>query len=209
MRIASAAAVVSAAVLAGCVASGPALQADGAQLDRRHFAATATVEEGGAAGVLIDTRAGNPTRGSAFEVKRGDVFLRAILNPKTGIADYMLYQSIIYRDYHWHFYNAATFTGPAGPEAPLRFIQISRDVDCSGGRGTGCTYEEHVGFALPVAVLDAAAREYEAGRTDGELAYRFTSREADESFAGAVSYAEIAGLLERVAAYREGLGATK
>lgn len=205
LRRITGAAIIS-ALLAGCATLPGQTDQDPATLDKARFFNTATVRDDPLAlTATIDTSRGYRRPMGLLDIHPVDSFLRAVINKKTGATEYMLYQQVQYRDYEWHFYNAATYQGAGGPVA-AQFVEIDRRIDnCDRARGPGCTYAEHIGFIVPSSVLEQIAADYDAGER-GAWRYRFSSRRADQTLLGEIPYGEVAGLLERVKAYRQQLG---
>lgn len=200
-------AVIISLTLVGCASAPPAPQAiDPLSLDKRHFYSTVTIDDDAfATAARFDTDKGHKPARGAFSEDETDAFVRAVVDKKSGHTGFLLYQLITYRDYQWHFYNGASYLGPDGQPVNARFSQIHRDVNCRGGRGTGCFYREHVAFEMPHELMREIAARYDAGDR-GPFRYKFTSRHASHSLEGSLAHAEIAGLWERVRDYRQGLG---
>lgn len=208
MRFLNLGATIFAVVLAGCAAPQPGSSpqaVDPLSLDKQHFYSTASVEDDAlTTAATLDTSKGyTPARGLLSE-NQTDAFVRSVVDKKSGRTGFMLYQLITYRDFHWHFYNGATYLGADGP-VNAKFRNIHRDVSCRGGRGTGCFYMEHVAYDIPLEVMRDVAARYDAGDR-GAWAYKFSSRRAGQDYQGSIPYAELAGLWERVRDYRQQLG---
>jgi len=126
-----------------------------------------------------------------------DNFLRAWIDKRTGATTFQVYESVIYDDDGWRFYETANFATPAGPQT-TPVTSISRDViSCSG---MGCLYDEDFGFDVDESLLRAEAATY-APSTFNSWQFKFSAKNGSELRDG-IMPAEIAALLSVIDAYR-------
>lgn len=129
-----------------------------------------------------------------------DNFVRVLINKRTGIAVYQVYQMINY-DGDWRFYSTANYETPTGPNSvPVKII--GRDVvGCSGRTyGRGCTLSEHIAFEVEEDLFKLIASKWEAG---SQAIWRFKfGAKASEDWQDGLTAAEITGAVMAVDRYR-------
>lgn len=198
-------ALLLALALTGCATTTREAQIQTAlSLTKEHFKNTAMVKDDS-----LDTVA-TITTVNGFQEKRGllgivwdDNFLRAFIDKKTGKTSFQLYQVIYYQGSGWNFYQTVNFETPSGPQSKPVTV-ISRDVDCTGSRYSGCTYVEHVAFDVDESLLRTIAVNYSPGQRAG-WKFKFTAKSGKDYNDGMLP-AEIAGLLDKVDEYLNGKG---
>ena len=168
-------------------------------LSKEHFKNTATVKDDS-----LDTVA-TITTVNGFQEKRGllgivwdDNFLRAFIDKKTGKTSFQIYQVIYYQGSGWNFFQTVNFETPSGPQSKPVTV-ISRDVDCTGSRYSGCTYVEHVAFDVDESLLRTIAANYSPGQRAG-WKFKFAAKSGRDYNDGMLP-AEVAGLLDKVDEY--------
>ena len=207
MRVNLGLAIALAVTLAGCAGTTREGQIQTAlSLTKEHFKNTATIKDDS-----LDTKA-TITTVNGFQEKRGllgivwdDNFLRAFINKKTGQTTIQLYQIIYYQGSGWNFFQTVNYETPDGPESRPATI-ISRDVDCSGSRYSGCIYTEHVGFDIDEKLLHTIAAGYQPGQR-AAWKFKFNAKSGKDYNDGMLP-AEVAGFLEAIDAYRASRGLT-
>jgi hypothetical protein len=193
--------------LAGCVGTTSEGQIQTAlSLTKEHFKNTAIIKDDS-----LDTTATITTE-NGFQEKRGllgivrdDNFLRAFIDKKTGQTAIQLYQVIYYQGSGWNFFRTVNYETTTGLESRPVTI-ISRDVDCSGSRYSGCTYTEHVGFEIDEEFLRTIAGGYQPGQR-AVWKFKFIAKSGEDKNDGMLP-AEVAGFLEAIDAYRASRGQT-
>lgn len=187
------------ASISGCATPQQQIQ-DAVALTPEHFAATATVKDD-----PLDTTA-TITTVRGFQEKRGllgivwnDNFLRAIVDKKTGKTVIQVYQVVYYRGSGWNLFRSVNYETPNGPESKPVTV-ISRDVDCTASRYSGCTYNEHLGLEVDEAFLRNIAKRYQPDQA-AAWQFRFNAKSGQE-YKDGMFPAEIAGFLQVLDAYR-------
>lgn len=144
---------------------------------------------------------------NGFQEKHGlvgvvwnDTFMRAFIDKKTGVAKFQLVERISYVASTWRFYNFVNYEAHGGL-ASTELTKIGSNVDCvmSNIMG-GCTYTELVGFDISEWLADRIASYYAPSQMVG-WKYKFKAQ-AGQDFSDAMTPAEVAGLVQRVAEYR-------
>jgi hypothetical protein len=185
----------------GCATVSPQQQVQAAiSLTPEHFASTATIKDD-----PLDTTATINTY-NGFQEKRGllgivwnDNFLRAFVDKKTGRTTIQLYQVIYYQGSGWNFFQTINYETPNGPTSKPVTV-ISRDVDCTGSRYGGCTYNEHLGIELDEAFLRVIAKRYQPGQM-AIWQFKLNAKSGQEHKDGMLP-AEIVGFLQALDSYR-------
>ena len=136
-----------------------------------------------------------------------DNFLRAFVDKKTGETRYQVYNVIYYKSSSWRFYYQANYETPNGPKT-CQLTIISHDVDCTGSKYGGCTYNEHVAFLVEEELLRTIAEKYKTSWQPGiKAAWRYKLKaKAGSDYQDGILPAEIVGLLERVDEYKKSKG---
>lgn len=174
-------------------------------LTKEHFYNTASLKDS-----PLDTTA-TITTVNGFQEKRGllgivwdDVFLRAFIDKKSGDTTYQVYQVIYYQAPSWRFYNSVNYETFSGPKS-VQVTVIDRNVDCTASRYSGCTYIEHIGFNVDKNLLSAIATQYSPGQKSF-WKFKFGAK-AGQDYLNGLTPAEVAGFLDRVRTYQDGLKA--
>lgn len=205
MRLNLGLAAAIAVALAGCASTTREAQVQTAiSLTKEHFKNTATIKDDSLdTTATITTVNGLQEKRGLLGIVRDDNFLRAFIDKKTGRTTIQLYQVIYYQGSGWKFYQTVNYETPTEPESRPVMI-ISRDVDCSGSRYSGCTYTEHVGFDVDEKLLRTIAVGYQPGQPVG-WKFKFNAKSGKDYNDGMLT-AEVAGFLEAIDAYRASRG---
>lgn len=189
------------ALLAACEALPQAEQTVAAgTLTEDHYRRTANLRDDDLDPIAtITTADGYRPRFGAFDKSWNDNFLRAFINKRTGRTTYQVYQHIFYHGYDMRRYYTASYAGRDGPRAAAVTV-IDRDITCGSWRDRVCGYDEIIGFDVDEALLRAIAARQPPGR-GLSWRFKFRARSGDE-FATGLAPAEVAGLLQRVDAYK-------
>jgi hypothetical protein len=187
----AAAALAAATLIAqAAAAKDPELLSLGAD----HFAKTASVTEE-AQSTRISTEPGYVERSGLLGEVWHDEFLLARVEHGSGRVSYELDASLTYRG-ATRSYQTAEFQGVERVETvPISLVKRQR-INCPTGE---CTYTDRYAVPMDEALLRHIAQGYAPGKA---ILWRFrlVSKGAPD-FRGAVSNAEVAGLLVRVDAY--------
>lgn len=141
--------------------------------------------------------AGRPVTG-LFQAVNEDVFLRALIDKKTGEATFQVYQ-IVYYGGDWRFYMSANYEAPNGPKSVPADRISSEVVACSQ---YGCSHREDVGFDVPEDILRwVAARATPQTEVGEPWRFKWKAKDGSELLAQ-LPPAEVAGLLRAVEEYR-------
>ena len=152
----------------------------------------------------ITTEPGYQERHGLLRIVWSDVFLRAFVDKKSGVATYQLYQRIVYGGRYYRYFESVNIETPAGPRA-IATINLGRTERCSRAQLTGgCVRTEDLAVPVDAALLKAIAASYAPG-ADTAWHFRFKAQ-TGEDFDGVIVPAEVAGLLAAVADYRRGHG---
>lgn len=123
---------------------------------------------------------------------RGDEFLRAFVNRKTGATTYQVYFWRGFAGRTWRFYDRITALGADGP-VPLQSTRVESDVQC---RTYGCSYVEGLIGEVDESELRWAAKDAAAG-VDGRWKFKVFGRNTDGEEAWLLK-TEVAGFLQGV-----------
>lgn len=176
-------------------------------LDKEHFKRTVSVKDDSLETVaILSTVEGFKHKKGLLGIVWDDNFLRASIDKKTGATSFYVYNTLYYRGSGWHHYSTVNYETLDGVKT-ARLDRIGTDVDCSGSRYQGCTYNEHVGFTIDREILETVAALYKPGEKKA-LKYRLKGR-TTEDYTDALLPAEIAGLLEAVDEYSRVKGYNK
>ena len=196
--------LIAVVVLGGCVTTREAQIKTVLSLDKAHFKQTMIVKDDS-----LDTVAKFSTV-NGFKEKRGllgivwdDNFIRAYVDKKTGVTTFQVYNSIYYKGSGWRFYNRVNYETPNGPKSKEVTV-IARDVDCTGSRYGGCTYNEHIAFTVDQALLETIASKCRPGLR-AAWKYKIIPK-AGEDYNDGLLPAEIAALVEIVNEYKKSNG---
>lgn len=193
-------------MLAGCSTLDSQVE-DAKKLTKEHFRNTATLQDDSLDTVAtITTVNGLQLKNGLLGVVGDDNFLRAFIDKKTGQVTYQFYQALRYRDSGWRYYNRINYKTVEGVQSTPATI-ISRNVDCTDSQYGGCNYEENVAIILDEKVLRMFASIYNPTKPAG-LMFKIASKSGVE-YSDGMLVSEIAGLLERVDAYRSANGFSK
>jgi len=152
----------------------------------------------------ITTEPGYQERHGLLRIVWSDVFLRAFVDKKSGVATYQLYQRIVYGGRYYRYFESVNIETPAGPRA-IETINLGRTERCSRAQLTGgCVRTEDLAVPVDAALLKTIAASYAPG-ADAAWHFRFKAQ-TGEDFDGVIVPAEVAGLLAAVADYRRGHG---
>jgi hypothetical protein len=165
-------------------------------LSMEHFRDTATIADDAlTAKVTISTEKGYIERSGPLHMVWHDEFLTATIDKKTGEKSFQVHDEITYNG-KWRYYDSASYQGASGPRsAPA--VQISKEsANCALGE---CVYTERISFPVEEELLrQLAAANVPAKPVLWTFKALAKSGPADS---GALSSAEIAGLLLKVDQY--------
>ncbi len=172
----------------------PVLASDSAvlKLTADHFKDTAEVAADPAAGTTaISTERGFVERTGPMRMLWHDEFLTAVIDGRTGRKSYQVNALIIYSG-SFRSYETAAFSAPEGPRS-VKITSLQRSSEfCATGT---CTYTERVAFPIEEGTLRQAAQN----AIGSPILWRFELvAKSGPSYGGALSTAEIAGLLAKV-----------
>jgi len=177
-------------------------------LTPEHFKSTAIIVDDDSGGTaLISTKSGFQQKQGLLRMVYDDNFLRAIIDKKTGIVTYQVYQSIYYQASDWRFYRKANYETPDGPElVDAKYLRppLAHNFDCSDHTSSVCAYNEHVGFSIDRELLESIASTYEPDKSV-KWRFKFIPRVGDE-FNDGLLVAEIVGFLQAVDLYKKSVG---
>jgi hypothetical protein len=138
-----------------------------------------------------------------FGITSGDKFLRAMIDKKTGATLVQVYLWFTYSG-EWLFIDRMNYLGPDG----LKSIEGKRiDSDVGSCSAYGCTKTEHVAFSIPLADLEFASKDAQAG-DDGQWQFKLFGRYETGQTTGLLK-TEVAGMLLAVAREQEKLKPAK
>jgi hypothetical protein len=164
-----------------------------------HFRDTATLNDDELdTTAVITTEPGFQDKQGLLGIVNYDEFLRAFIDKKTGKAVFQIYEWQRYGASGWNFYQTVNFATPSGPQSESVDVLNRRVEDCSADGG--CVYREDWGFDVPENLLRGYAADYAAGNR-GVWLYKTEAKSGTE-FKDGLTYAEIAGCLMVVDAYR-------
>ena len=150
--------------------------------------------------VRVDTSNFYVDRQGLLKFVSSDKFMRAVIDKKTGEANFQIY---LWTEYSgdWMFFNRLNYMGPTGPES-VEVHQIERRVvSCSR---YGCTHVEHIAADIPESVLRDVAKDAKAG-VDASWLVKVFGKSTEGSTTGVLK-TEIAGILLAVDRERAKLG---
>ena len=162
------------------------------KLTADHFKETADVADDPAGGTTaISTERGFVERTGPMRMVWHDEFLTAVIDGKTGQKSYQVKALVIYSG-ALRSYETAAYSTPEGPRSvKITSLQKSSEF-CATGT---CTYTERVTFPIEESTLRQAAQS----ATGRPTLWRFELvAKSGPKYGGALSTAEIAGLLAKV-----------
>jgi hypothetical protein len=184
--------MISGVCVDGAFAKDPPLLS----LNMEHFRDTATIADDAQNGrVVISTEKGYVQRSGPLHMVWHDEFLTATIDKKTGEKSFQVHEEITYNG-NWRYYQSASYPGTNGPRS-VAAVQISKEsANCAVG---DCIYTERIAFPVEEELLrQLAAANVPAKPVMWNFKALAKSGPAD---AGALSSAEIAGLLLKVDQY--------
>jgi hypothetical protein len=193
------------------IASAPALAKSDKRLmamtPERFLAAASTDDDPLEFETLISTERGHRRDKAAKGTVDSDVYLRAVIDKRSGAARYEVWQDIRYfgprRAYH-----AVHFPAAHGVErAPLAIARHGADL-CPNAETNGeCILTKTIAFPVGEALLRQVAARYASDATNG---WQFKLKDqTGRDIRSTIVPAEAAGLLLAVDAYRAGAAATR
>ena len=162
-------------------------------------AAIATTDDALAVVATLDTFKAYFSRGAFTDRTRSDAFFRALMDKKTGVVVFQLYQTLSYTGEARHF-KIANYASSAGVQsAPV--IYISTEIPtCTYGL---CSFTDDVSVLIPESELREIAAAYRQGSS---VPWRYKLRAANGiDWEDRFMPAEAAGLLLAVERYKAGL----
>jgi hypothetical protein len=171
-------------------------------LSAEHFAQTASVIEEAHA-TRITTEPGYVERSGLMGEVWHDEFLAARIDHESGRVSYEMEVSLTYRG-SARSYLTAEFRGLDQLETVPVKVLNRQAINCPTGE---CTYTEHLAFPMEEAALRHMAQGYVPGKPE---LWRFRIlAKGGPDYRGALSNAEVVGLLTRVDAYIKNPKATQ
>src|SRR5579863_2483605 len=165
-------------------------------LSMEHFRDTATIADDAQNGkVTISTEKGYVERSGPLHMVWHDEFLTATIDKKTGEKSFQVHEEITYNG-NWRYYLSASYPGVSGPRS-VPALQISKEsTNCALG---DCIYTERIAFPIEEELL----RQLAAANVPAKpVLWNFKAvAKSGPAYAGALSSAEIAGLLLKVDQY--------
>jgi PDZ domain len=197
MRVSRGAAAFAALMLCGlCVEHAFAKDPPLLSLGMEHFRDTAIIADDAQKGsVTISTEKGYVEHTGPLHMVWHDEFLTATIDKKTGEKSFQVHEEITYNG-NWRFYQRASYQGANGPRS-VPAQQISKEsANCALGE---CIYTERIAFPVEEELLRQLAAAHVPAKP---VMWSFTAvAKSGPSYAGALSSAEIAGLLLKVDQY--------
>jgi uncharacterized lipoprotein YbaY len=192
----SAAAFAAIMVCGACAESASAKDAPLLSLSMEHFRDTATIADDAQTGrVTISTEKGYVEHSGPLRMVWHDEFLTATIDKKTGEKSFQAHEEVTYNG-NWRYYQSASYQGANGPRS-VPAVQISKEsANCALG---DCIYTERIAFPVEEELL----RQLAAANVPATPAlWNFKAvAKSGPAYAGALSSAEIAGLLLKVDQY--------
>jgi hypothetical protein len=197
MRVNLGAAAFAAIMVYGlCAESASAKDAPLLSLSMEHFRDTATLADDAQNGrVTISTEKGYVERTGPLRMVWHDEFLTATIDKKSGEKSFQVHEEITYNG-NWRYYQGASYQGANGPRS-VPAVQISKEsANCALGE---CIYTERIAFPVEEELLRQLAAAHVPAKP---VMWNFTAvAKSGPAYAGALSSAEIAGLLLKVDQY--------
>jgi hypothetical protein len=200
LRIAARASLV---LLGFSISTVHASDAELLKLSVDHFRETAELTDDPVAGsTTISTERGFVERTGLMHMVWHDEFLIALIDGKTGQKSFQITAFIIYSG-SFRSYETATFPTPDGPRSVKTTALQKKSEFCATG---ACTYTERVAFPVEQETL----RQIAQSATGSPTLWRFELvAKSGPNYLGALSTAEIAGLLAKVAENANGVPVVK
>ncbi len=190
------AAAFAAIMVCSCAESAFAKDPPLLSLGMEHFRDTATIADDAQNGrVTISTEMGYVEHSGPLRMVWHDEFLTATIDKKSGEKSFQVHEEITYNG-NWRYYRSASYAGANGPRS-VPAVQISKEsANCATG---DCIYTERIAFPVEEELL----RQLAAAHLPGKPAlWTFKAvAKSGPAYAGALSSAEIAGLLLKVDQY--------
>ncbi len=197
MRASLGAAAFAAIMVCGsCAESASAKDSPLLSLSVEHFRDTATIADDAQNGrVTISTEKGYVEHSGPLRMVWHDEFLTATIDKKTGEKSFQVHEEVTYNG-NWRYYQSASYQGPNGPRS-VPAVQISKEsANCALG---DCIYTERIAFPVEEELLRQLAA---ANVPATPVLWNFKAvAKSGPAYAGALSSAEIAGLLLKVDQY--------
>jgi hypothetical protein len=172
-------------------------------LTPEHFKDTATVTEKPDSPTVISTQNGFVTHTGPLRMVWNDEFLRGTIDDKTGQRSFQVDAFLIYSG-NWRSYETAAYSTVNGTQSvPLQKLG-SEVANCAVGE---CTYTERIAFPIDEQLLRREAAGYAPG-SPAMWSFKLIPIKGP-AYEGALSSAEIAGLLAKVDEYTHALPAVK
>jgi PDZ domain len=165
-------------------------------LSMEHFRDTATIADDAQNGrVTISTEKGYVEHSGPLRMVWHDEFLTATIDKKTGEKSFQVHEEVTYNG-NWRYYQSASYQGANGPRS-VPALQISKEsANCALG---DCIYTERIAFPVEEELLRQLAAAHVPAKP---LMWNFkVVAKSGPAYAGALSGAEIAGLLLKVDQY--------
>jgi len=197
MRASLGAAAFAAIVVCGlCAGSASAKDAPLLSLSMEHFRDTATIADDAQSGrVTISTEKGYVEHSGPLRTVWHDEFLTATIDKKTGEKSFQVHEEITYNG-NWRYYQSGSYQGANGPRS-VPAVQISKEsANCALG---DCIYTERIAFPVEEELLRQLAAAHVPAKP---VMWNFKAvAKSGPAYPGALSSAEIAGLLLKVDQY--------
>jgi hypothetical protein len=165
-------------------------------LGMEHFRDTAAIADDAQNGkVTISTEKGYVEHTGPLHMVWHDEFLTAAIDKKTGDKSFQVHVETTYNG-NWRYYQGASYQGANGPRS-VPAVQISKEsANCAVG---DCVYTERIAFPVEEELL----RQIAAAHVPAKPAlWTFKAvAKSGPAYDGALSSAEIAGLLLKVDQY--------
>jgi hypothetical protein len=173
-------------------------------LSMEHFRDTATVKDDPVeATTSISTEKGFAEHKGPMRMVWNDEYLTSVIDKKTGQKSFQVHAWIIYSG-RWRSYETVDYQAMTGPQsAPV--TRIGKEMEnCAVG---DCLYTERIAFPVDEEMLRRLAATNAPGKP-AMWTYKFVAKTGPD-YAGALSSAEIAGLLAKVDEYSNALPVAK
>jgi len=197
MRASLGAAAFAAIMICGvCAENAFAKDAPLLSLSMEHFRDTAPIADDAQNGrVTISTEKGYVEHSGPLRMVWHDEFLSATIDKKTGEKSFQVHEEVTYNG-NWRYYQSASYPGANGPRT-VPAVQISKEsANCALG---DCIYTERIAFPVEEELLRQLAA---ANVPATPVLWKFKAvAKSGPAYSGALSGAEIAGLLLKVDQY--------
>jgi hypothetical protein len=197
MRPRPGAAALAAIVVCGfCAEDAAAKDPPLLSLSMEHFRDTAAIADDAQNGrVTISTEKGYVEHSGPLHMVWHDEFLTASIDKKTGDKSFQVHAETTYNG-NWRYYQSASYPGANGPRS-VPAVQISKEsANCALG---DCVYTERIAFPIEEELLRQIAAAHVPVKP---VMWNFkVVAKSGPAYAGALSSAEVAGLLLKVDKY--------